>query len=455
MLLLRLAVLFSVCTLSVCTPSDDDYRGLLFKMCSIKREPEFPWDVVCVRGEACTSAGGELMSDNGMCRYAHGDVMIFTTLDQVKSTEYIGNLFDQGALPNFATQTSHTLADFEVEVYNTHNMQEQDIPTLFQNKMRWLSQQGTAFIVFGNRLRQVQRDVHNRVYFVKNMRNRTAIYRAISDMQHYNKLVIYNDLEDVNVSNLLEALDTKYPITDEEDAVAKCGNAAVEPDYDSLIDAFLTTTDYWFGHFWRFVNPVALDITASKIAAFELLQIFKDIMQRHFNFFDGVEKADLKDWHNLVCNAYVKHIEPETKERRKEATRSGLSETEQEYERTIKKYAGYWRVDTFAEKGLRGSFLATRGGFFDAETNLVLLGEKNKEHRYNSAEFWRRLLIAIVVEIMKYPHTPKFLAHLLLLVFFSFCVAMVFTWWCGALKKCMFGNAPQKPRAHNTRSGRS
>lgn len=436
--------------LSECTQSDDNYHGLLLQTCGINNEAEYPVEVVCVRGEACTSGGGELISDDGTCKYDYGNITVFTELDQVRSPEYVGNLFKTGSLSDFVTASNYSLQDFEVEVYNTRN--KTNIRKFLKNRFMFDSQQDSAFLFFGIRLREVQQRGHSNVYFVNNMRNRMAIYRAITDMHKYNKLVIFNDLGDVNVTNLLEALDTKYPITDEEDSVAKCGNAAVEPPYHSLVNAFLTRIDYWFSHFWQFVKPVSLDITASKIVEFEQLQVFKDILERHFNFFQRVEQADLKDWHNLVCNAYVKSIEPEITERKNQATRSGLSPTEQEYEREITKYAGYWRVDPFTE-GLRASLLKTRGGFSGPERNLVLLGEKNNEHRYNSAEFWRRLLIAIVVRIWQYPHSFKSILHSILIVIFSVGVLMGFTWCYCTFKRCIFPEQVEA-RVYNFRPNR-
>jgi hypothetical protein len=417
-----LAVLISFLVLSQATQDVNDV-AVLKNTCGIDDQAEFPVQVHCLRGETCAAGGGELQGDDGTCLFDHGEVKIFTSMNQVNDKKYIHKLLETGSVTNSVLTFIHTFPNLEVKVYDTKQSMN---PTKFsKNKFQFqASYNTTAFVFFGPRLNEVNERGHPNVYYIHGMNDRTAIYHFINSITKYKNLVIINDLEDVDVTNMMEAFATKNPIESKQESVERCSNAAVEPPYDSLVKAYLGNMDHWFAQFWRYFRPVSLNIRPSKIHAFEHLKVFLDIIKDHTEFFQKVEEADMKNWHNLFCNAYVVRMRAEMTGANYEASDAGLSETEQEYLNVIKPLAGHWRVDSFIE-GLRKSLRQTRQEGRLREKNLFMWGEKNKEHQYNSEEFWRRLLIEIVMQMWQYHFSMKFFLHVFIIGGSCFIVLMM------------------------------
>jgi len=342
----------------------------------------------------------------------------------------------------FQEQTVHGI---HISLYKTAGMPLGQLSKILSEGVFDHRRDSTVFVMFGQRLLEVRKDVNNNVYFyVGNMTETTHIDHMLVGIQGFRKIVIVQDIEGFDVSDLLQALDT-YPIKDQAELETKCNDVAVYLNYHELAKMFLKTQRLpYFNNIWWWFNTHAVDFSPSTLDEFEKTQEFLQALKTLFATLTAAQGKDPQIWRNRICAGFVKKFNLETTEI---CANDHRASSIVGYDRIRAKVQERTDVDIDTSTWMLhfdDVMCAIRNKQYEIKC-LLVFGEPNEHCQFSSIRLWLFAQILLEREIMNYEKKTLYLCGdtlaALFLLSFTPWAAFKMTPWIGCKIYTFVSNA--------------
>ena len=375
-------------------------------MCSIKPgDPITGFGLWCANAVVCGSSGGQLQGFDGKCYYSDGSLtrMLLNSATAVRSNNHVQELAKDKTILGTEKNWQKTVDGFQIDVYESAKMSDNKLTDMLSRGVFVHNRQhSTVFLMFGERLREIQKVVGNNLYFyADDISDTTNVDQMLVGMQGFKTIVIVRDMQGVDLDALFEALPI-YPIKNEGDIHRKCGYSDTQLDYRKLGRMYLDKQKLWyFADFWWWVNKDAVDFSAKAMQEVTLEQDFIDESKPFKENLREVQKMDVTIVRNKICAAFAKKFRSERSSTRPDDHGNEHGSVYQTIYDKVKDRSDLQVHQTWRH-GLSAMIRAIVDMNESQEKCLLVPGEPNDNCQLSIIKLWQVAQIQLEIDIMVY-----------------------------------------------------